>query len=297
MISAPGKILWIGSYSVVFGGLGHVIAIDKRVRCEVHESNIPIYETSFGTFSQGGNELIESVITELNSAGHKVPPLRVRLMNDPEFIYHGRKTGLGSSSAATVALTAAIYEHIYKSLDLNAIYKIAQRANWRRQKGIGSGFDIAAAVYGSVVYRKFSDVDKVDSYQEPLRIGSNVSMLVGVSGRPSSTVELVRKFMEGKPRVEGILKDVMIENELGINLLRRGKVDEAAAHARLARELLAKAAKTVGVDLHGELGRVIEEAEEWGAYAAMSPGAGGGEIYFAIGDDLKKVEELWKNEG
>jgi phosphomevalonate kinase len=29
----------------------------------------------------------------------------------------------------------------------------------------------------------------------------------------------------------------------------------------------------------------------------MSPGAGGGEIYFAIGDDLKKVEELWKNEG
>ncbi|BBD71672.1 GHMP kinase [Sulfodiicoccus acidiphilus] len=297
MISAPGKVLWIGSYTVVFGGLAHVIAIDKRVRCEVCESQRPIYETNFGVFEGKGNELIQSVLEEFEREEGKVPPLRVKLMNDREFIRNGRKTGLGSSSAATVALTACIYKYLHGRLDLGEIYVKAQRANWRRQGGIGSGFDVAAAVFGSVVYRTFTDPIKVDSYHEPLKLGDKVSMIVGLSGRPSSTVELVKRFIEGRSKIEPLMKLIDEENQNAINLLKRGKIDAAALHTRLARNILAQAAKTVGVNLNGEMGKVIDEAEENGAYVSLSPGAGGGELYFALGDDLASVEAKWRKRG
>lgn len=297
MISAPGKVLWIGSYSVVFGGISHVIAINKRTRCQIEDSDNFIFETSYGVFKEKGNTLIESVISVFREKYGKLNPVHVKLINDPEFQIDGRKTGLGSSSASTVALTACLYNHMFGKIDKDEIYKLAQKANYIRQKGIGSGFDIASAVYGSIVYRRFKDIDKVDSEIEVLRLG-DYEMALGFIGESYDTVNSVAKFVEKSNAKEfkELMKFIEEENVMAIKLIKLGKVDEAGEHIRLARKYLnTLAERVVGVRIeNNKIKKLIEIAEE-DAIIALSPGAGG-ESVFAIGEDLSRVRNKWVKE-
>lgn len=74
------------------------------------------------------------------------------------------KTGLGSSAALVTALTAALLVHYLPkekfSIDSDAgktrLHNLAQTAHCAAQGKVGSGFDVASAVYGSCLYRRFS---------------------------------------------------------------------------------------------------------------------------------------------
>lgn len=85
-----------------------------------------------------------------------------------EFYYHANsitkvpKTGLGSSAALVTVLTTALIS-VFKSVldvqnneDLLLIHALAQVAHCQAQGKIGSGFDVAAATFGSIVYRRFA---------------------------------------------------------------------------------------------------------------------------------------------
>ena len=73
------------------------------------------------------------------------------------------KTGLGSSAALVTAFTAAVLAHylpletvsISSEIGKARIHNLAQAAHCAAQGKIGSGFDVAAAVYGSCIYRRF----------------------------------------------------------------------------------------------------------------------------------------------
>jgi phosphomevalonate kinase len=71
------------------------------------------------------------------------------------------KTGLGSSAALITALTAALFsvmarEDLSGSENRTHVHNLAQAAHCAAQGKVGSGFDIAAAVYGSCIYRRFN---------------------------------------------------------------------------------------------------------------------------------------------
>ena len=68
------------------------------------------------------------------------------------------KTGLGSSAALVTAFVAAVLKHYLPlaSRAPNKLHNLAQIAHCVAQGKIGSGFDVAAAVYGSCIYRRFS---------------------------------------------------------------------------------------------------------------------------------------------
>lgn len=74
------------------------------------------------------------------------------------------KTGLGSSAALVTAFTAAVLAHYLgpDRISLTSengkarLHGLAQAAHCAAQGKVGSGFDVAAAVYGSCVYRRFS---------------------------------------------------------------------------------------------------------------------------------------------
>lgn len=73
------------------------------------------------------------------------------------------KTGLGSSAALTTALVGAVLQWFQvvnirtqkTEIDLQIIHNLAQLAHCAAQGKIGSGFDVAAAVFGSQTYRRF----------------------------------------------------------------------------------------------------------------------------------------------
>jgi len=79
-------------------------------------------------------------------------------------LHDAHKTGLGSSAALVTAFTAAVLNHYLPvnvfSLSTDSgkarLHNLAQAAHCAAQGKVGSGFDVAAAVYGSCVYRRFS---------------------------------------------------------------------------------------------------------------------------------------------
>ncbi|KAK3640321.1 phosphomevalonate kinase [Elasticomyces elasticus] len=79
-------------------------------------------------------------------------------------ITKAHKTGLGSSAALVTALTGALLSyylpketyHITTDLGKRQLHNLAQAAHCAAQGKVGSGFDVASAVYGSCVYRRFS---------------------------------------------------------------------------------------------------------------------------------------------
>ncbi|AQZ17926.1 ERG8 (YMR220W) [Zygosaccharomyces parabailii] len=84
-----------------------------------------------------------------------------------QFCYHGKsitevpKTGLGSSAGLVVVLTTALISVFRNEMDLQnvnnlqLIHNLAQVAHCQAQGKVGSGFDVAAATFGSIVYRRF----------------------------------------------------------------------------------------------------------------------------------------------
>ncbi|EJS44177.1 erg8p [Saccharomyces arboricola H-6] len=71
------------------------------------------------------------------------------------------KTGLGSSAGLVTVLTTALASFFVSDLTNNVeqyrkvIHNLSQVAHCQAQGKIGSGFDVAAAAYGSVRYRRF----------------------------------------------------------------------------------------------------------------------------------------------
>jgi len=70
------------------------------------------------------------------------------------------KTGLGSSAALVTSVTAALvawYMHdIGQHLPQHRIHNLAQAAHCAAQGKVGSGFDVAAAIFGACLYRRFT---------------------------------------------------------------------------------------------------------------------------------------------
>lgn len=79
-------------------------------------------------------------------------------------IWKANKTGLGSSAALVTSLIGAILSFYMPSNDFSIhtdngkrrLHNLAQAAHCAAQGKVGSGFDVASAVYGSCVYRRFS---------------------------------------------------------------------------------------------------------------------------------------------
>lgn len=183
--SAPGKILWIGGYSVLDkGNISFVTGVDKRVYAKAEklgDSKIHIKIPQFSVDISGkfdGEKILfdreldeaeknwskfvrvatETCLRYLKHKGHDVDGIDLITISDTAFGFGETKTGLGSSAAVTTATTAALFElHGLKiSENIDLIHKMAQYIHFRVQGKVGSGFDIAASCFGGHAYSRYS---------------------------------------------------------------------------------------------------------------------------------------------
>jgi phosphomevalonate kinase len=133
---------------------------------------------------------LEYALSYIAASGiEKISPASVKILADDEYYSHSEKsgvtvsgketkkfshfgvklteahkTGLGSSAALVTAFTGAVLTHYLPSslFDISSeqgkrtLHNLAQASHCAAQGKVGSGFDVAAAVYGSCVYRRFS---------------------------------------------------------------------------------------------------------------------------------------------
>lgn len=108
------------------------------------------------------------------------------------FNYHKKtigevaKTGLGSSASLVTVLTTALCYimmeeelNVTNSKHLRMIHNLSQVAHCQAQGKIGSGFDVAAATFGSIIYKRFPpeivanlpdlDLNCLDKYHNALK--------------------------------------------------------------------------------------------------------------------------------
>lgn len=187
--SAPGSVMLLGEYGVLFGKPAVVCAVNKRI----YVTLTPRQDTTISIHS----ELLGDYTTDLNNIKIEKPfhfvlgalqhyQMKIRRGCDIEIISEfSDKLGLGSSAAVTVATLAAIATWL--EVRITPLDLVRQgRGVIRRCQGLGSGADVAASVYGGVVYY----------HSQPLaaeKIPTTLPLVLYYTGFKTPTTEAVKQ--------------------------------------------------------------------------------------------------------
>lgn len=248
-----------------------------------------------------------------------------------------KKTGLGSSAALVTALTAALLSHYLPAshCDLATdrgraiLHNLAQTAHCRAQGKIGSGFDVAAAVYGSCLYRRFSPA-VLDAVPQPGRPGFSAGLEEAVGGAGwdadvrkdrvalpggvavrmvdvecgSQTVSMVKAVNAWRDRdpagAKGLWEALQARNEELAGVLAGGRVEELPRALQASRELVRRMGSESGVPIEPESQTELIDALTGleGVFGGVVPGAGGFDAVAILvkddGETLKRVDEFLK---
>ncbi|MCL4379521.1 MAG: hypothetical protein M1160_02050 [Candidatus Marsarchaeota archaeon] len=342
--SAPGKILLIGSYSVLERpNPGYVVTVDARVHVRLRyleNRKVRVSAPQFNVSGEGsidpktGNfdfalpkgmavlkAAVEVPIKYLISIGADIPGFYLEAYNDAGFASGGSKiakSGLGSSAGVTVAgITAALAASKHGSealkMDKELIHKLAQLSHSIATGKIGSGFDVAAATYGSIIYTRYSqslvgslpedyngdDIAKavkgnwdysVESFGLPGRLGMVFANFVNES---ASTISLVSKVFEFKKRDPDrygeIMKRLNAANLDALDALKnmekgdRVMLESFMEHFEKGRHLTKELGRLANVDIEpDDCSQLIDRSKENGAFVAKLPGSGGKDSIVAL---------------
>ena len=235
----------------------------------------------------------------------------------------GRKLGLGSSSAVTVATVRAVAVFYGLAADDLTVYKLAMLASDTVQP-IGSGGDIAAsAMTGWVAYTS-PDRSWLRRARQRAGVGGSVSDLVetdwpglsvrrlpspslrlqvGWTGAPASTPALVADVQTRSHGADDYTVFLRDSQDCLARLITAIEDDDAA---RIMRQIARNRALLAGLSRIGgrtiettELSRLVEIALDHGA-TAKSSGAGGGDCGIALcppATDLFALRAAWETAG
>jgi mevalonate kinase len=290
--SAPGKLLLLGDHAVVYGRPCLVTAVDLRYRVSVER--LPGDQIEISTPELMVRQVVRQVsVAEIGTALPRdtafVEAAAARL-----FTYAGARSGLrietsgqrlsyglGSSSAVTVATVAALARCMEVDLPLHDCLRVAYQAVLDVQ-GKGSGFDVAAAVYGGTLCYNLTGLRV-----EPLDIG-DLPLVIGYSGAKVGTVDLVNRvglLRQRQPRIiDGIFDTIHEIVAAGKTALLDRDWQTFGELANIQQGLL----DGLGVS-SPQLARLIEAARAADAFGAKLSGAGGGDCMFAVGGDSASV--------
>lgn len=336
-VKAPGKLYIAGEYAVVEPGHAAIlVAVNRyitvtleetentgRVHSEGtgfstiywrHHDNRPVFSDMNGDYVSHAISTVEQLRAERGLAARHYNLEITSDLADAD----GRKFGLGSSAAVTVAIVDALNRFYQLGLTDLQRYQLGLLAVTRRAPA-ASGGDVAASTYGGWLLYRSPDraaLEEARGYLsmtdllhhsgwDPLEITplpgpSAERLLVGWTGSPASTEHLV-SGVQSRSRGRYFPGFLTASDAAVMTLaeaLRAGKHVDAAV--RRARGLLRRLARASGIRIETplleRLGNIVEEL----GGAAKSSGAGGGDCGIAVineDTDLDAVYRQWQNEG
>ncbi len=296
IVSAPGKLMLMGEHAIVYNRPCLVTAVDQRIRAEVELLNIPEFQLEATDVNViGYRKPLDQLGIEVIPKGAQFVEHAIKNMVDQYGLKTGFRVtttsefssefGFGSSSAATVCTIRAISELLALGLNQKEIFDISYKTILDVQKK-GSGFDIAAAIYGGTLY--YETAGKVI---EPLDI-NNLSLIVGYSGIKADTVSIINQVAETAQKYPEVIDAIYSNIEklvlLGKTALLLGDWYSFGELMNINQGYL----NALGVS-NRKLEVMIYSAREAGAYGAKLSGAGGGDCMIALGssDSTQAIKE------
>lgn len=229
---------------------------------------------------------------------------------------NGRKYGLGSSGAVTVATVQALNLFYDLKMDRLTQFKIAALAHLDVQ-GNGSCGDIAASCYGGWLAFSTFDHQWVKEKQanwslshllesdwpelviQPLEAPKNLRLLIGWTGSPASTSDLVDQVNDSTQKQASKKKDYekfLVDSKACVDALIEGFQNKNVVKIKRMisenRRLLGELSSITGVQIETPaLKQLCDLAEACGG-AAKSSGAGGGDCGIVIADQKTGILPL-----
>lgn len=255
-VSAPGKLLLMGDHAVVYGYPCIVTAISQRLEVAISQTDD----------ISGDRRFVDAAIRLWG--GRRDVKFSIKST------FSG-KYGFGSSSAVTVAVLKALKPDVSNKELFATAYKIVLDI-----QGVGSGFDVAAAVFGGTLYYiKNTGID-------PLAI-KDMPLVVGYTGEKSNTVDVVNmvshKLKEYPEKVNRIFEAIGKLVEEAKNKMIEGDWERVGRLMDFNQDYL----RDVGVSSE-KLESLISAAKKAGAWGAKLSGAGGGDCMIAVAPSDKK---------
>lgn len=296
-VSAPGKLMLLGDHAVVHGRPCLVTAVNHRMSVELagrKDNRIALcapdvgldgYEIDIADLTKEhpkGARFVLTAIKNFFEKHDKSSGLEVRTRSD-----FSAEFGFGSSSAVTVCTIKALAELFGLKLTNKELFDLAYKTVLDIQ-GVGSGFDVAAAVWGGTLWFVTGGKEI-----RPLKV-AGLPLVVGYTGVKADTTTLVRMVGERLKRepvlINGIFDRMAALVRAGAADMERGRWTDFGKKMDATQELLAK----LGVS-SPELNRLISAAREAGAAGAKLSGAGGGDCMIALApnreEDVKAAIE------
>jgi len=300
-VSAPGKLMLFGEHAVVYNRPCIVTAVNHRISASIEEIDdnkiilnapdvdIKDYKVSLDDLEKEHPRKVIFALTAIKNFFKKYNiKSGLNIKTKSEF---SSEFGLGGSSAITVDIIKGLSELFEIKLSDKELFDLSYKTVLEIQE-VGSGFDIAAAIYGGTLY--FITGGKIIA---PIRI-KNMPLIVGYTRIKADTALLVK--MVGKRLEENLKKinEIFDESE---KIVERAKIEIQRSNWKRVGELMnlnQELLRSLGVSSK-ELENLISAALNAGAYGAKLSGAGGGDCMIAIASEETKrdMEEAIANAG
>lgn len=310
------------------GGAGVVISSDlgpRAVPWSWQEGRLALCRPDADQAARGALahvvSAVETVARLLAERGRPVPAMSVSVgsrLHD-----NGRKYGLGSSGAVTVATVSAVASFAGLELSAGERYRLALLASAVLDPN-GSGGDLAASAFGGwIAYRApdrafVLDLARQAGVEHALGVPwpglevrrlpppGAVALEVGWTGQPASTTALVaglhRTAWRGSASHRRFVQATGECVRAAAGALEAGDGCGLLEQIRVARGELARLDEEVGLGIFTpRLTRLCEAAEAVGG-AAKPSGAGGGDCGIALLDagassDISQLRQRWATAG
>lgn len=332
---APGKLYIAGEYAVLEQDCPAIlVAVNQFIRVSITKSKSSTGSIHSKQYSQDsihwvrrGAQMVidnrdnpfEYILSAINLTERFCLEQHIKLrvydlhVNSDLDSADGKKYGLGSSAAVTVATVKAILRFYNVPFSNELVYKLSAISHYSVQ-GNGSAGDIAASVYGGwIAYQTFdkkwlkreltqkSLSEVVDEAWPGLKIQlltppEGMNLLIGWSQKPASTSRLVDETNANKAALNVEYKQFLQQSRKCvlrmIDGFEQGNIDLIKMQIRENRKLLQHFAQINQIAIEiPRLSKLINIAESFGG-AAKTSGAGNGDCGIVITDEQTNVNEL-----
>lgn len=340
---APGKLYIAGEYAVVEPGHSAIIAaVDSFVYIDISASATEVGSIySDGFTDEPVNWIREENRVSLLSDTNALTYVLSAIQTTEEYLseqgvslgYHhieirtelddekGHKFGLGSSGAVTVGVVQGLLAFYEVDISDLLIYKLSVLAQMKL--GVNSSFgDLAAITFsGWIHYASFdrefvqhyasihSVTDTIEAYWpklmiKRLRVPKRLRFLVGWTGTPASSNDLVGAVQDKKEQTAEEYEHFLKESQASVRLLALGLEENHTHKIRDAikrnREALIQMGQETNVVIETPALKQLNDIANKHGGAAKTSGAGGGDSGIAFVFNNKqagKITAEWENVG
>ncbi|MBP8974167.1 MAG: mevalonate kinase [Anaerolineae bacterium] len=295
-VSAPGKLMLLGEHAVVHGRPCLVTAMDSRLHMTLTHSGDDRFTLDApdvgargvtgrlaDAFRDGralaqGTRFIESALRVFAEQIGLEGGVAIATRSD-----FSSQLGLGSSSATVACALFGLA--CLQGVDLapDRLFDLGLEAI-RRVQGTGSGFDLAAAIFGGTLYYENAAPRRIEPLEVP-----DLPLIVAYSGVKADTatyVERVNARLAAYPAaVEHVFEAMRALVIAGWEALAQGDWARLGQLLDVGHGL----AHALGVDIP-QTTALVFAARAAGAYGAKLSGAGGGDCVIALAADDRRAD-------